>query len=124
LSFNEDKRSSTQKLGAEGEQYVATYLQDLGFTIIEYNYRTPQGEIDLIATQRDLVTFVEVKLRIKPYFDMSQVLTRRKQKNIIKAAHQFLVSTSYLSTALCRFDVALLEGSPYQLTYIPDAFRQ
>lgn len=114
-----------KELGSQGEKQVARYLQDQGFTILEYNYRSRRGEIDLIVHKKELVAFVEVKLRTSSYFDISQVITLRKQQNIISTAKEYLTRHNwYLSFASCRFDVALLEGVPYTLTYIEDAFRQ
>lgn len=50
-------------LGRRGEQIAARHLAARGLTIIERNWRCPQGEIDLIARDRDELVFVEVKTR-------------------------------------------------------------
>ncbi len=113
----------TIKLGNYGEQLVAQHLQADGFTILEKNYRQRCGEIDLIAYKKDLLVFVEVKLRRSHYFDLSHVITHSKQQKIITTAKTYLARTDHDDKA-CRFDVALVEcidGAP-KITYIPQAF--
>jgi len=52
-----------RKVGYEGEEIAAKYLIDKGYKILEKNYYTRFGEIDLIASKNDGLTFVEVKLK-------------------------------------------------------------
>ena len=49
--------------GSAHERQAAAYLEERGLKILEYNYRTARGEIDLIARDRDMLVFVEVKYR-------------------------------------------------------------
>lgn len=118
-----ESKNATQTAGKAGEQQVAHYLQDQGFTILEQNYRKRTGEVDLIAHKKELVVFVEVKLRSKHHFDLSEVITRSKQCKIISAAKDFLFrNTSLLERCTCRFDVALVENGT--IKYIPNAFSE
>lgn len=55
--------SQKQLLGKYGEDLAAKYLEDRGFSIVERNWRTAAGEIDLIARQNQKIVFVEVKTR-------------------------------------------------------------
>ena len=52
-----------RKVGYEGEEIAAKYLSDKGYKILEKNYYTRFGEIDLIASKNDGLTFIEVKLK-------------------------------------------------------------
>src|ERR1700733_12536502 len=52
-----------RRLGALGEQLAAEHLERLGYRIVERNYRTRWGELDLIAHDGRLLAFVEVKTR-------------------------------------------------------------
>lgn len=52
-----------RKLGKMGEEMAAKYLIENGFQIIEANYSTKFGEIDLIATKKEILRFIEVKLK-------------------------------------------------------------
>ena len=56
------------QIGAEGEQIVATHLQNLGATIIATNWRIKEGEIDLVARLDGRLLFVEVKSRTSAKF--------------------------------------------------------
>jgi len=52
-----------RKVGKEGEEIAAKFLLDKGYKILEKNYQTRFGEIDLIACKKNILTFVEVKLK-------------------------------------------------------------
>jgi len=52
-----------RKIGKDGEEIAAKYLSDKGYKILEKNYYTKFGEIDLIASKNDILVFVEVKLK-------------------------------------------------------------
>ena len=55
--------SARQLLGRYGEDRASDYLQGLGYSIVERNWRCRIGEIDIIARDRDRFVFVEVKTR-------------------------------------------------------------
>ena len=59
---------SKPALGAWGEALAAEALRSRGFTVIEQNYRSRYGEIDIIAENREYLVFAEVKLRKSTYF--------------------------------------------------------
>ena len=110
-------------LGARGEAAVADYVQHKGFTILTCNYKRPCGEIDIIARNRDLLIFVEVKTRTKNYFDAAELITPAKQKRIVMTASSYLLEYNY-ATMSCRFDVALIswQNESPTITYLQDAF--
>lgn len=113
-----------KELGDTGEQIVTVHLQDKGFSVLEKNYRKRFGEVDIIARKNDVLVFVEVKLRKKDYFPISQVITISKQRKIIQTAKAFILEHT-LHNMLYRFDVALVVyNAPDQqnLTYIENAF--
>lgn len=116
--------SHKQEQGFAAERAVAHELTHNGFTILEYNYTTRLGEVDIIARSSELVIFVEVKMRHHALFDLSTVITPSKQKKIIASAKVYLSQHEELFNCACRFDVALVE---YQdnlptITYLPHAF--
>lgn len=110
-------------LGAEGEKLVAQKLESEGFVICAQNYKTRQGEIDVIAQKRDVLIFVEVKLRETTYFNLSEVVSYPKQQKIIRTAAHYISKHSVQGMSF-RFDVALLENQrgSYTITYISNAF--
>lgn len=79
------------KKGELGEIKACSYLEDNGFTIIERNFRTPIGEIDIVALKDKTLHFFEVKTRSQNSFgDPLEALTLSKQKRIRKIASWFL----------------------------------
>ncbi len=109
------------KIGIAGEQLVADYLQQKGFTILERNYYKRFGEIDIIAKKDSVLAFVEVKTRRQSNFPLSQVVTRSKQLKMVLVAKEYMSKHNY-NTVDCRFDVALVVGQPFELEYIGNAF--
>lgn len=83
--------SDTRLLGSFGEAAAADYLRDKGYRILEQNFRTRLGEIDVIASQGGYVVFVEVKLRKSAAFAQArEFVTYSKQRKILAAAQQWL----------------------------------
>lgn len=80
-----------QNFGKSGEQIAADFLQKKGFQIIEQNYFTQYGEIDLIAKDRKEWVFVEVKTRkSKEYGEPEEAITPFKKKHLISTARIYL----------------------------------
>lgn len=97
-------------LGRDGEDRAARYLRSLDFRILERNYSTRQGEIDLIALDRDTIVFVEVKTRTSDAFGApEQAVDLRKQSRMVKAALVYLKQKK-LHQVACRFDVVAITG--------------
>lgn len=112
-------------LGLQGEELVCSFLTKKNFTILEKNYTSRTGEIDIIAKKNDLLTFVEVKTRTTAYFPISTVVNKTKQRKIIKTALYFLAHNPHPETII-RFDVAtvIINGPSHEIQYIPNAFTQ
>ena len=84
-----------QRIGQWGEDLAASFLEGHGYTIIERNYLTPNGELDLIALQGEgkntCLVFVEVKTRTsKIYGFPEQAVTLKKWQQIRSAINEFL----------------------------------
>ena len=93
-----------RELGAWGEERAAKYLRRRGYTIVERNFRRRFGEIDIIAKRRDILAFVEVKLRKNANFaEAREFVTAAKQQRIITAAGLWLAS--HATELQPRFDV-------------------
>lgn len=115
-------------MGAWGETLAAEYLRKKRYQILEANFRTRIGEIDLIASNRQYLVFVEVKLRKNADFAMArEFVDYRKQGKIRSTAQLYL---AYHPTRLQpRFDVIEIyapEGmetkSPV-INHLEDAFE-
>ncbi len=111
-------------LGKEGENRAARYLVKQGYKILERNYRTRAGEIDLIALHRGEVVFVEVKTRTSDAFGAPELaVTPQKQRRMIKAALGY-IRHKQLHQVPCRFDVvAISEASEKEIELIQNAFE-
>lgn len=84
-----------RRLGATGEQLAADHLQRLGLQILDRNYRTRWGELDLVVYDEKRLIFVEVKTRIAyghgPERDPLESLHPRKQHQVRAMAKNWLV---------------------------------
>ena len=113
-------------LGNRGEQAAAFYLISHGYQILERNYRSPVGEIDIIASIDTTVAFVEVKTRRSlAYGRPCEAVDYRKQQRIIRAAGWYIRGHN-LSGRSLRFDVMEVfasSGGSMQINHIRGAFE-
>jgi putative endonuclease len=111
-------------LGKEGEEIALRFFRKKGYRIIERNYRTPLGEIDLIAKDGDVIVFIEVKTRIDIAFGRPfEAVDWRKKEKIKKVSLCFLKRFRYEVPA--RFDVLSIniENGEKKVEHIRDAFE-
>jgi len=113
-----------RSLGDRGEDLAAASLKKQGYKILERNYRTPLGEIDLIARHRGALVFIEVKTRTSNRFGAGQdAVHHGKQARLRKLADYYL-KQKRLGEVDVRFDVVGIlwqEGKP-QIEVIQGAF--
>ena len=113
-------------IGDAGETLVAEYVKDKGYIVSARNYRTKQGEIDVIAENNNEILFIEVKTRSDGSFASPQeYVDRHKQMRIIAAADHYLRYNGYGLNV--RFDVAevfLDNDGQMTLNYIENAFSK
>lgn len=113
---------NTTLAGREGEAKAAEYLRKKRYEIIGANYRCRFGELDLIAKKRDLVVFVEVKLRKNDHFGAaSDAVTLSKRDKLKKAALFWLAATD--CTLPTRFDVIEIYRETGRINHIENAFE-
>ena len=80
-----------KNLGQEGEKIAIKYLQRLGYTIIEQNFRCKSGEIDIIAKEEEQIIFIEVKTRTSNrYGEPIESVNSIKQKHIVSTASYYV----------------------------------
>lgn len=92
--------------GRRGEEEAARYLESRGYKILERNFRTRWGEIDLVARDRSTVVFVEVKTRSSTGFARpEESVTHAKQEHMRRAAGLWLSDHYPNDIPQCRFDV-------------------
>ncbi len=108
-------------LGRAGEDQAADYLAEQGYRVLERNYSTRSGEIDLIALHQGEVVFVEVKTRTSDAFGPPELaVDPRKQSRMVKAALAY-IKYKKLHQMPCRFDVVAIAGK--KISIIRNAFE-
>ncbi len=79
------------KTGKFGEKIAKQYLENKGYKILEINYHSRFGEIDLICREDKALVFVEVKTRKTLTFGYpEQAITKQKQERLVKTVQEFL----------------------------------
>lgn len=112
--------------GNLGEDIAARYLQQHGFSLIQRNYRTKVGEIDIIAQKQGVVYFFEVKVRGPgKLIDPLEAITPAKIRRIRRTAEYYLMCHRAVERSPCSFGVIGIDGSrePPHVECILDAFE-
>lgn len=91
--------------GIEGEEIAEKYLINLGYEILERNFHSSQGEIDIIAKDRDCLVFVEVKnYSYRSYGSPVGAVGKSKKQSLIHAAQTYIYKNNK-KNEFARFDV-------------------
>src|SRR3954454_4041179 len=111
-SSNEAKPASPERdaafrTGLSAESRAAALLMAKGYRILAKRFRTPHGEIDLVARKRNLIAFIEVKARAS-LDDAAYAVTPRQQARIINAAQGWLMAHPEHAEFELRFDAILI----------------
>lgn len=101
------ERVAAFRTGLSAESRAAAYLIAKGYRILAKRFRTPYGEIDLVARKRNLLAFVEVKARAS-LDDAAWAVTPRQQQRIINAAQAWLMTHPEHAEFEMRFDAMLI----------------
>jgi putative endonuclease len=102
----------TRRLGEWGEKVAADHLVASGMVVLDRNWRTASGEIDIIARDGDAVVFCEVKTRRSAAFgDASEAVAGAKSRRLRTLAMQWLALTRVRPREI-RFDIVKVMVSP------------
>lgn len=108
-----------------GEESACKFLRKAGCKIVQRNYRTPHGEIDIIAQQRKLTLFVEVRTRSSNHFAQPwETIGFRKRKHL-RAAARYYIAEKAIYDSEVRFDVISITISDCvkpEIEWIQNAF--
>ena len=110
-------------LGNKGETLASRYLLDKGYAVHHHNWRSGHKEIDIIAQQRNVLVFVEVKSRTsEEYGNAYYAVDDKKIRFLISAAQAYI--RKYNIDLKFRFDIITVIGNsePYIIEHIEDAF--
>ena len=114
-----------REIGGQGEDIACRYLEDMGHTILERNWRSGHLEVDIITYKADGIHFVEVKTRFRNIQAPPQDnVDRAKQKKIAAAALRFLKDRKIFRNMECSFDVVAvtLSGNGHEIEFFEQAF--
>jgi putative endonuclease len=101
------ERVAAFRTGLSAEARATAYLMAKGYRILAKRFRSPYGEIDIVARRRNLLAFVEVKARAS-LDDAAYAVTPRQQKRIIDAAQAWLMTHPEHADFELRFDAMLI----------------
>jgi putative endonuclease len=102
------------RLGRDGEYAAVRLLEDAGYDVLARNVRLPGGEIDVIARDRDVIVFVEVKARSSRRFGSALgAVDARKRRTLRALAADWLQIAA--PGARARFDVVTVEDGGIRL---------
>ncbi len=109
-------------IGNIGEEIAQNYLQRQGCKIIQRNYYSRFGEIDIIAEKGSILLFIEVKFRKNERFALAaESITPQKQQNMRLTIETYL--QQYPTNQPLRIDLITIIGqSPYQITWLENIF--
>lgn len=118
------RKETTLARGREFEALACRYLQERGLALIERNYRTPLGEIDLVMQDGEVLVFIEVRYRRAARFGgAAESIDGRKQTRIRASASHYLQARAGAVDRSCRFDVIAISGAGGDdIRWLPNAF--
>lgn len=118
-----NRGNSSRERGAKYEELAAEYLQKQGFQILQRNFSSRFGEIDLIAREGRYLVFVEVKYRAPNSSGHPlEAVDVRKQRRIGKTADFYLLRYGHGEDTPCRFDVVGILGE--EIIHLRNAFER
>lgn len=107
-----------RKVGFEGESKAIEYLKEKGYIVLETNFYSRYGEIDIIAKDKESIVFIEVKYRKNNEYGMGmESISLKKVKALSKTAKFYLKSEDID----CRFDVISIDNN--NISHIINAFE-
>jgi len=122
ILFN-TKLSNKYNNGQAGEEKACKYLKKDGYKIIEKNFGCKYGEIDIIAKDKDVLCFIEVKSRTSTYYGLpEEFVDKRKQQKLIKTSLVYTISKINKETDK-RFDVVSVDLNSGKCRNIKNAFE-
>ncbi|MFA5625891.1 MAG: YraN family protein [Thiohalomonadaceae bacterium] len=113
-------------LGQDAEQMACAYLQERGLTLIQRNYHSRRGELDLVMRDGDTTVFVEVRYR-RPSAFVSALASvdRHKQAKLVATAQHYLLQYPAAAQSPCRFDIIAItpKAGKNQIEWLTNAFE-
>lgn len=115
----------SHELGRIGENIIADYITKLGYKVVERNFACNQGEIDIIAKDKEELVFIEVKTRTDiSYGEASEAVTDTKKRHLINSIKYYIYKQK-LENQPIRIDVAevYINKEKVKVNYIKQAIE-
>lgn len=114
--------SYNKNIGRIGESIAEKYLINNGYKILERNFKSKTGEIDIIAYKSNILVFVEVKTRTNNKFGFAhEAVDYRKKKKIQNTANSY-INFKKIENIQYRFDIIEVYLTTKEINHIIDAF--
>ncbi len=113
----------SHELGRIGENIIADYITKLGYKVVERNFECNQGEIDIVAKDKEELVFIEVKTRTDiSYGEASEAVTDTKKRHLINSIKYYIYKQK-LENQPIRIDVAevYINKGKVKVNYIKQA---
>jgi len=101
------ERQVAFRVGLSAESRAALFLIAKGFRILARRWRSPLGEIDIVARRRQLLVFAEVKARAS-FDEAAEAINERQRQRIVAAAEIWLAQNPHEDIRDIRFDAILV----------------
>ena len=110
--------------GKKGEEFAAIYIANLGFQILERNWRYRRFEIDIIASRSGVLHFIEVKTRTSTTFGYpEESVTNKKIRSLIRAGATFLFKNpGWQNIQYDILSILMIDDSPPEFLFIEDIY--
>ena len=106
-------RVAAFRTGLSAESRATAFLMAKGYRILAKRFRTPYGEIDIVARDGDTTVFVEAKARATAEYGAgAEAVTPAKQRRLVSMAVDYL-ARNRLTERPCRFDVVAIDGAGF-----------
>jgi putative endonuclease len=112
--------ASKQARGQQGESLAKTALLAAGYTIVTQNWRTPHGEIDIVAQQEDQLVFVEVRARTGNLEAALESVSAPKRARLALLAQHYLDLAAVPADQAWRVDLLAVDLSTGQIAWVRD----
>lgn len=111
------------ELGERGEEIAVRFLNDIGMTVLERNWRKHKTEVDIIAKEDDMLVFIEVKTRGTDFFGQPETFVNRKKQLMMAEAVEYYLEQTGLELEV-RYDIiaVIIEQDKEIVMHIIDAF--
>jgi putative endonuclease len=122
---NTEQHTNKRSTGNYGEQLAEEFLKSLGYEIIKKNFHYGHGEIDLVAKDKDVLVFVEVKYRKNLDFGEPEYAVNKSKQNQIRKIAEAYLAINKITDQDSRIDVVAilqLSGQKPQINHYINAF--